>query len=52
VGFEIGFTYLFGVRQNYALSVGAGVVKLFGGDLENESTTLPTIRVVNLGMAF
>jgi hypothetical protein len=51
-GFEIGFTYLFGVKQNYALSVGAGVVKLFGGDLEEESTTLPTIRVVNLGMAF
>lgn len=52
-GFEIGFTYLFGVKQNYVLSVGAGVVKFFGGDdLDNVTATLPTIRLVNLGFAF
>jgi hypothetical protein len=53
-GFSIGFTYLFGVRDNYVLSVGAGVTKVFGDANEDSdlSTTLPTIRLVNLGLGF
>jgi hypothetical protein len=52
VGFEIGFTYLFGVNRNYSLSVGAGVNKYFGDELEDVSGTLPTLRLVNLGLGF
>ncbi len=53
-GFSIGFTYLFGANENYVVSVGAGVTKLLGDpdEASDLSTTLPTIRLVNLGFGF
>jgi hypothetical protein len=40
------------LRQNVAISMGAGVNRLFGGELEGASLALPSLRLVNVGIAF
>ena len=53
LGFELGYTWLMGSDRNFAISIGLGATRLFGGDLgEDVSVTLPTVRLVNLGWAF
>lgn len=53
-GIDIGYTWLIGAPKRMALSLGIGAVRYFGGDLEDMdvSTTIPTIRLVNVGIAF
>lgn len=51
-GFEIGYDWLLGTRRNIGLSIGVGATRLFGGDLPGASLTVPTLRLVNLGIAF
>ncbi len=53
-GIDIGYTWLIGRPKRMALSLGIGAVRYFGGDLEDMdvSMTLPTIRLVNIGIAF
>ncbi len=53
-GIDIGYTWLIGRPKRFALSLGIGAVRYFGGDLEDldVSATLPTIRLVNVGIAF
>lgn len=51
-GIDIGYSWLLGSSQRFALSLGIGAVRLFGGDLEDVALTLPTIRLVNVGVAF
>ncbi len=53
-GIDIGYTWLIGAPKRMALSLGIGAIRYFGGDLEDldASTTLPTIRLVNVGLAF
>jgi hypothetical protein len=53
-GIDIGYTWLIGAPKRMALSLGIGAVRYFGGDLEDidASMTLPTIRLVNVGIAF
>jgi len=51
-GFELGYTWLLGRHQNVAISMGAGVNRLFGGELEGASLALPSLRLVNVGIAF
>ena len=52
LGFEIGYAWLFGAKRNFAVSLGGGVTRLFGGDLEGASVVVPTLRVVNIGWSF
>ena len=52
LGFEIGYGWLFGAKRNFALSVGAGATRLFGGDVEGVSPVIPTLRLVNIGWSF
>jgi len=52
LGFEIGYTWLFGADRHFALSLGAGATRLFGGDVEGASLTIPTLRLFNVGVAF
>jgi opacity protein-like surface antigen len=52
LGFEIGYTWLLGSKKHFVVSIGAGATRLFGGDLEDVSLTIPTLRVVNLGWSF
>jgi hypothetical protein len=53
-GIDIGYNWLLGVEEKFAVSLGIGAVRLFGGDLEDVdvSLTLPTVRLINVGIAF
>ena len=52
-GLDVGYTWLLGTNQNFAISVGVGATRLFGGDLEDDQAAfLPIIRLVNIGVAF
>ena len=51
-GIDIGYNWLLGAEEKFAVSLGIGAVRLFGGDLEDVSLTLPTIRLINIGIAF
>lgn len=52
VGFELGYDWLLGARKNFHIGMGAGATRLFGGDLEGVSLTVPTFRLVNVGWSF
>ena len=52
VGFEVGYGWLLGARRNVGLSLGAGVTRLFGNDIPGASIAVPTVRLLNLGIAF
>jgi len=51
-GFEIGYTWLLGARRNVGLSVGVGLTRLFSGGEEDWPGALPTVRLLNVGVAF
>ncbi len=51
-GFELGYNWLLGVDRNFAIGLGLGASRLFGGDLDDDSAFLPTVRLVNVGWAF
>jgi hypothetical protein len=56
-GVDLGYGWLLGAEQRVSVSMGLGAVRLFGGDLDNDdsddvATVLPTIRLVNVGIAF
>jgi hypothetical protein len=50
-GLEIGYNWLLGSDENFYLSFGVGLSRLFGGDSSGEEF-LPIIRIVNVGWAF
>jgi hypothetical protein len=52
VGFELGYSWLLGENRNFAISLGAGATRLFGGSLDDVSLFVPTIRLVNIGWSF
>jgi hypothetical protein len=52
VGFDLGYTWLLGPTERVGVSIGAGATRLFGGDLDGANVTLPSIRLVNVGVAF
>jgi Protein of unknown function (DUF3575) len=52
VGFEVGYTWLLGARRNVGLSLGVGLTRLVGSDGEDWPAALPTIRLLNVGIAF
>lgn len=52
VGVDVGYGWLLGEPQRVAIGIGIGAVRLFGGDLEDVQATLPTIRFINVGIAF
>jgi hypothetical protein len=52
LGIDVGYNWLLGANRNFYIGLGIGATRLFGGDLENESGTIPTIRLLNIGWAF
>jgi hypothetical protein len=52
LGFEIGYTWLLGSRRNVALSLGAGLSRIVAGDVMEGPSVLPTVRLLNVGVAF
>jgi hypothetical protein len=51
-GLDVGYTWLLGDSQNFAISLGVGATRLFGRDLEDDTAFLPIVRLANLGVAF
>ena len=53
-GIDVGYSWLLGDTKKFYVSVGVGAVRLFGEDLDTAdiSFTLPTIRLINVGIAF
>jgi hypothetical protein len=51
-GIDIGYDWLLGESRMFYISAGIGAVRLFGGDLEGTAGTLPTVRLVQIGVAF
>ena len=52
LGFELGYGWLFGEKRNFAVSLGAGATRIFGGDMDGGSVFVPTLRLVNIGWSF
>jgi len=52
LGFELGYTWLFGANRNFGVSLGAGATRLFGAELAGVPLTVPTLRLLNIGVAF
>jgi hypothetical protein len=55
-GIDLGYSWLLGKEERFAVSLGIGAIRLFGGDLDEDlydiNLTLPTIRLINVGVAF
>jgi len=51
-GFEIGYDWLLGRRQNVGLSLGVGATRMFGTGVDDVPVVLPTLRLLNVGIAF
>jgi len=51
-GFELGYNWLLGARQNLYVSLGMGMDRLFASDLGDASAAIPTVRLVNIGFTF
>ncbi len=52
-GVLIGYGWLLGDAQRIGVSLGIGANRLFGGDIDDDvQVTLPTVRLINIGVAF
>jgi hypothetical protein len=51
-GIDVGYSWLLGKNPKFVVSIGAGVIRYFGGDLDDAKAGLPIIRLINLGFAF
>ena len=51
-GADVGYAWLLGANENHSVSVGFGTTRMFGGDLDGYSMTIPNVRLVNVGFAF
>ena len=51
-GPELGYDWLLGARGQISVSVGVGATRLFGGDIDGVSLTLPYLRLINVGVTF
>lgn len=50
-GVDLGYDWLFGRNRNFQFGLGAGLTRLFGGDIDGAELYLPTFRA-NFGYAF
>lgn len=51
-GLEVGYNWLLGTNRNIDLSIGFGVNRLFGRHLDDVSLVVPSVRLINVGVAF
>jgi len=51
LGFDLGYTWLLGAQERVGVSIAAGATRLFGSELDGATVTLPSIRLVNIGLA-
>ena len=50
-GPDIGYSWPLGAKQNVGIGLGIGAMRLFG-DLQGVSFTIPTLRLIDVGIAF
>jgi len=51
-GLDLGYGWLLGSKRNVGVSLGFGLSRLFGPDLEGASIVIPNARLLNVGIAF
>ena len=52
IGIDIGYTWLLGPSRSFYVGLGIGATRLFGGDLDDASPVIPSVRLINIGVAF
>ena len=52
LGVDIGYAWLLGPGRSFYVGLGIGAVRLFSDNLGGASGTVPTARLVNIGIAF
>lgn len=52
IGLDIGYTWLLGPGRSFYVGLGIGVTRLFGADLPDLTEVVPSVRLVNIGIAF
>jgi hypothetical protein len=52
IGVDIGYAWLLGPGRSFYVGLGIGATRLFVGDLGGASGTVPSIRLINVGIAF
>jgi hypothetical protein len=52
LGVDIGYSWLLGPGRSFYVGLGIGATRLLGGDLGDASATIPSLRLVNVGIAF
>ena len=51
-GMDLGYAWLLGASRRVGVSIGFGVTRAFGGDLDGDSYAIPNVRLLNVGIAF
>lgn len=51
-GVDIGYTWLLGPGRSFYVGMGIGATRLVLGELGDASGTVPSIRLINVGIAF
>lgn len=52
IGVDIGYSWLLGPSRAFYVGLGIGATRLFSGDLGDASATIPSIRLINVGISF
>ncbi len=52
LGVDVGYSWLMGANRKFYMGIGIGATRLFGGDIEDGSVTIPSLRLLNVGFAF
>lgn len=52
IGVDVGYSWLLGPGRSFYVGMGIGATRLFSGDLGGASATIPSVRLINVGIAF
>ena len=52
LGVDVGYSWLLGPGRSFYVGLGIGATRLFSGDLGDASAVVPSIRLINVGIAF
>jgi hypothetical protein len=52
LGVDLGYSWLLGSKRNFYIGIGIGATRLFGGDVDEDRVVIPSLRLVNVGIAF
>ena len=52
LGVDVGFAWILGPARSFYVGIGIGADKLIAGDLGGASASVPSVRLVNIGIAF